>query len=707
MPNHALLEISLAPGRDNLYNVELRYDRPGDRLESTRASGTASFDLESLFDRRLDPHGYGVYLAQSLFAAAAVRSLFHDAWQETVINRDFDALRIRIYIDALDSPLHNVLWETLVEPENESWLLVNERVLFSRYLGRGIRQSVRLSPSGTLRVLVCAANPRELLDETQQYEENGRRLYPVRVEEEVERARRALAPVEPDVLKSDPKQPGIASLKNLTARLREGYDVLFLLCHGALKKSDPQTKSQAMLWLDEEKMPSRIPGKDFVDALTNLLRPPLVVLASCQSAGTGQAPRQGDDGAMAALGPALARAGIPAIVAMQGNVSMETIAEFMPPFFTALRQHGQIDQAMAIARIAVQKQPDAWMPVLFLALKEGRVWANPGEPTGLPGFDKWTKLLESIQAGECVMVLGSALSEPVLGSQQQIARAWAQDEGLPLTENGREDMPHVAQFIATMQEPDTLTRKWLETMRGDLSRRNLVEVPDAERDLDIDTLIETIGNRYRADFPDAPHVLLARLPFKIFVTTANDDLLTHALRAANKKPVIELCRWHPGLDGLPSIYQREERYTPSERRPLVYHLLGHLDYPSSLVLTEDHYLDFLTRIRTRDAQIPLPVELALRTSPLLLLGFQADDWDFRVLFRSIAIGRMEKLIARNQSPSVAVQLSPDDRFRKPALAVSYLQKYFGVANVEISWGCPEDFARELWYRWKGRAERSG
>ena len=89
-------------------------------------------------------------------------------------------------------------------------------------------------------------------------------------------------------------------------------------------------------------------------------RPRIVVLASCQSAGSGGV-------GLAALGPRLAEAGVPAVIAMQGNVLMTTAAEFMQSFFKELLVDGQIDRAVAVARGNVRRSPDDWMPVLVFA----------------------------------------------------------------------------------------------------------------------------------------------------------------------------------------------------------------------------------------------------------------------------------------------------------------------------------------------------
>jgi len=36
----------------------------------------------------------------------------------------------------------------------------------------------------------------------------------------------------------------------------------------------------------------------------------------------------------------------------------------------------------------------------------------------------------------------------------------------------------------------------------------------------------------------------------------------------------------------------------------------------------------------------------------------------------------------------------------PRRARAYLQKYFGQAQINLYWGKPEDFLRELYQRWK-------
>ena len=122
-----------------------------------------------------------------------------------------------------------------------------------------------------------------------------------------------------------------------------------------------------------------VDGRRLVEGLSDLERRPMVVmLCSCQSASAGTEMWSADDGELSALGPRLAAAGVGAVVAMQGNISMTTAQSFAPAFFTALAQHGIVDQAMAGARRAVREQPDWWVPVLFSRLRSGRTYYTSG-----------------------------------------------------------------------------------------------------------------------------------------------------------------------------------------------------------------------------------------------------------------------------------------------------------------------------------------
>jgi hypothetical protein len=70
-----------------------------------------------------------------------------------------------------------------------------------------------------------------------------------------------------------------------------------------------------------------------------------------------------------------------------------------------------------------------------------------------------------------------------------------------------------------------------------------------------------------------------------------------------------------------------------------------------------------------------------------------DDWDFRVLLRSII--RREGSRTRRYA-NVGVQVSPEEgRFLEAEAARDYLDRYFAPDKISIFWGNAEVFAAEL------------
>jgi hypothetical protein len=171
-----------------------------------------------------------------------------------------------------------------------------------------------------------------------------------------------------------------------------------------------------------------------------------VVLASCQSAGKGA----GD--VLSALGPRLTEIGIPAVLAMQANLRMDTAAKFIPLFFTELQKDGQIDRALSVARGLVREQPDWWVPALFMRLKSGRLWYTPGFADAKKGFEKFPAQIQNLKSKHLTPILGPGLTEELLGSTQQTARAWAETFRYPMAPHERESLPQVAQFLTINQQ---------------------------------------------------------------------------------------------------------------------------------------------------------------------------------------------------------------------------------------------------------------
>jgi hypothetical protein len=220
-------------------------------------------------------------------------------------------------------------------------------------------------------------------------------------------------------------------------------------------------------------------------------------------------------------------------------------------------------------------------------------------------------------------------------------------------------------------------------------------VDDASIPARLGALFQAVG-KARAGAVDAdPHEALAELPFPLYLSTNFDPLMEVALAEKERTPVVEVCRWSPRIPAHPSRFRDDPEFRPTLEAPLVHHLFGHTGVERSLVLTQDDYLDALIAA-TRHDRLPQLVRTALTDRALLFLGFQIDDWNFRVLFRFLM--NLEGSDMLEYHPHVAVQIDPEEqRFRNPRAARRYLDQYFGrgAARVNIYWGSAEDFVREL------------
>ncbi len=425
------LEIGLHQRETGAYTIELRFSQPGSDAESRIGLdklAAAAVDLELLRQLSTDPAAYGRALSEGIFAEGAIRTAFIKS--RAIAQALETPLRVRLLIGPTAPELHTLHWETLLDPETGTSLSTSENVLFSRYLSSQDWTPVTLKPKGTLRGLAMIANPTNLADYN---------MAAVDVSGELARVKVALGEIRLSVL-PDLLGGARATADTLFTRLREEQpDYLYLVCHGSLIRGQP------WLWLEApDGTIDRISGDELVTRFGELqVLPRLVVLASCESAGAGE----GD--ALHALGPRLAEAGIPAVVAMQGKISMATVARFMPAFFLELQRAGQVDRAMAVGRGVVRDEADFWMPALFMRLKSGQIWSGStpparrgptrdpeqlAAPASLEDYPREVATIkEQLVRGRLVFYIGGDFPEALTGIPplQALADELADRENLP------------------------------------------------------------------------------------------------------------------------------------------------------------------------------------------------------------------------------------------------------------------------------------
>ena len=677
MSNSADIELTILRNDLQGYLVDFRYS-DGDPFSQTEVrldagqSAQAVFDLAELADLfdAGDLPAYSKMLSDAFFQSEALRMAFAQALASA--GQAGVSLRLRLNIHASATELNILRWETLLNPQSGTYFATDQNTYFSRYLASMDWRPVRLRARGELKALAMVAAPKGL---------EAYKLASVDKNAEVETIRAGMGDIPLEVVEK-------ATLNQMIAALQKGeYDILHIVAHGTF------ANGESLLWLEaDDGTVARVSGNDLVTRLRELeKRPRLVVLASCQSAG------RGNGNVLTALGPRLSAAGIPAVLAMQDNLTMETNSRMMPVFFEELQKDGQIDRALAAARGQVRDRPDWWVPSLFMRLKSGRLWYTPGFGGPRGEFEKWPSLLRGIQSGRCTPILGPGLNDPLIGSLRDLVQAWADELQYPLAAHERESLPQVAQYRSVDQSRFTAEDEWMANLRSAIQKRFVLPPELSGSSVSLNRLFEFAHQQLSEKDSFETYSVLARIPSRVFITINTDELLEAALREAGKDPIRMVCPWREFSEATDSLSSVEDELDLSAERPLVYHLFGMLSQPESLVLTEDDTFEYLIGITSHMKSSPSQVGRALTDSALLFLGFQAEDWNFRVVMQSLLAKEGNNLLRRHAH--IAAQIEPDEaRLLDPSRARRYLETYFGrSSDIEISifWGTAHEFMREL------------
>ncbi|HEY0322967.1 MAG TPA: SIR2 family protein [Pyrinomonadaceae bacterium] len=293
------------------------------------------------------------------------------------------------------------------------------------------------------------------------------------------------------------------------------------------------------------------------------------------------------------------------------------------------------------------------------------------EPESL-NDDDWKNLLKQISRGKCTPFIGTEACAGLYEMKTDRAKRWADEEDFPLED--RSDLARVAQFLA---------------------------VRDREAK-PIDKLIEEFEAITPPNFKDAleAHRALAELPLPIYITTNYDDFMKQAFKSLRMPRDVrrEYCRWRKNrLPTEASIFSSD--YQPSVANPVVFHMYGHTDIPASLVLTENDFLKFLVNVSSDQSLIPSLIQGAIAGGSLLFLGYRLDEWDFRILFHTVA-SYLENSLTQAHFIVMVVPVGENAPQGRKEKAIKYLNLYFEKQNTRIYWGTCQKFIRELKTRWE-------
>jgi hypothetical protein len=306
--------------------------------------------------------------------------------------------------------------------------------------------------------------------------------------------------------------------------------------------------------------------------------------------------------------------------------------------------------------------------------------------------------IRSLAEGRVVPFLGSDINlcgrpagktwqygEPdYLPSHSELAKHLAENFAYPPS-NGAPDLLRVSQYVAVTAGTDSLYQTLHQVLDG--------EYPP------------TPAHHFFAQLPNLLRQKIYSPRHQLIVTTNYDDLLERAFRAAGQS--FDLVSYiaegehhgkflHRSFEGDTTLIDRPNEYAglSLERRSIILKIHGAIDRTAperdSFVITEDHYLNFLTRTDISNL-IPVTLAAKLRKSHFLFLGYSLRDWNLRIVLHRL--WGEQKLIYK----SWVVQSQYQE----------FDQKLWGQREVEILNVAPEDYLAELSARLQQLAPRGG
>jgi formylglycine-generating enzyme required for sulfatase activity len=307
--------------------------------------------------------------------------LFHSVFREelyTCFWRSLDEARrkkkgLRIRLRVYAHELITYPWEYLYDPHRDNFLSLSVYTPIVHYLDLPYHTG-DLEVKLPLRVLVMISSPSD---------------YPeLKVEHEWERLKAALDELERRNLLVLQRLEH-ASLGALQKHLRQDdVHIFHFIGHG---RFDERADDGLLLFEDEHHRGHELSGNYLGTILHNHRPLRLVILNACEGARTSaEDPYSG-------AAQCLVRQGIPAVIAMQFEITDKAAISFSSEFYSALADGYPVDAALVEARTSIFAQGNdiEWgTPVYFTRAPDGRVFAveqgetpEPAEPSTPPVVD--------------------------------------------------------------------------------------------------------------------------------------------------------------------------------------------------------------------------------------------------------------------------------------------------------------------------------
>jgi hypothetical protein len=304
-------------------------------------------------------------------------------------------LRLRLRID--DAPeLDGIPWEYLHNASVNRFLSLSEHTPLIRYLE--LPEEPRPLPvSERLEILVMISSPTDYPD--------------LDVEGEWARLNKALAGlIESGRVRLERLVEGRLSM--LQRALRRGeYHILHFIGHGGF---DPTIQDGVLAFCDESGKGRRVAAQNLGTILHDHRSLRLVVLNACE--GSRSSPTDQFSG----VAPTLVQQGVPAVIAMQFEISDQAAVKFAEELYLATADGYPIDAALSEARKRIWgggNETEWGIPVLFLRAPDGQLFSiNPGATK--ESQSSKTSQLEDEEEGAAGVRLFEKEKAPTVATQQ-------------------------------------------------------------------------------------------------------------------------------------------------------------------------------------------------------------------------------------------------------------------------------------------------
>jgi hypothetical protein len=333
--------------------------------------------LQRLDTDELTLVGIGQFLFDALFQGP-VRDVYTRS-QGALSERE--GLRLRLHIAPGAAQVVALPWELLYDPDQGPLALLDTPIV--RFLPQQDKLPSMAAPL-PLRVLLTAAQTPPAVD----------------VERELAAAQEALSAMADRVQVTVEPHLTTARFQSL---LRSGFHVWHFVGHGGFARDG----ATGQLLFEDASGDAEAVSALQIGIMVNRSGLRLVVLDACSSAQVATDPFR-------SIAPALIRAQVPAIVAMQFKVPEEATAAFASEFYRALTEGLPIDGCVTEGRRAVMNvsglgRADWGIPVVYTRAQDGRLFDAPAAaplppvaPTATPasapigeGLDALRDLMET------------------------------------------------------------------------------------------------------------------------------------------------------------------------------------------------------------------------------------------------------------------------------------------------------------------------